>query len=613
MFDIVLAEFNNFVNAEEHSLTVLAADTIYSHFQDTFSTTHYNIFVGENGSGKNSALLVFRILGYRVFYITAASAPNYYTFLGDIQEGQGTIAEDEADNIGKSADKKIILKTGYASGGCVPKVGFSSNGARFQQSHLTFCHKWFAMEELPDEKYNRGTFDRSFIHNFMAGDVRYNIKEVLNNKDSESYKKLQHLRKLLFVFRLAHHHKLSKLPEIKTNLTNRNAELTHFLLRMFYGGRNFERVRKALSTLIAEKSYLKSNGVEAKICESLKLIMVEEGGGKEERDVYEISNEEFYSKLKEVMEATDNSFDSSGSSFYLPDGTLIKKRRISILLASKFKAKPFRTNHNRGFTISKKDVKKISEQYRVVDEIKVEQWNNEKTNGKGDVDNNGDNRNSVTEVTEVTDFKSAYPPFDNTDINGGETSNGLDEQQVKPNTHDTKEDDCLINTEDRDRNDEKTNAPIDFSTTDNSETNSNNNNLGSALTSTIFGKDATTPSDILPTTELPEKNRINHGKNGIDLKNNVNNIVHTHSESVTSVTTVTDLPPKYPCYYCGNGYSTNIDFDMELHLLEKHKDQLLKLPIRGSLDKREEYAISLTKKKMIENSAEDLNDEEESG
>jgi hypothetical protein len=50
---------------------------------------------------------------------------------------------------------------------------------------------------------------------------------------------------------------------------------------------------------------------------------------------------------------------------------------------------------------------------------------------------------------------------------------------------------------------------------------------------------------------------------------------------------------------------------MELHLHEKHKDQLLKLPIRGSLDKREEYVISLTKKKLIENFTEELNDKEE--
>jgi hypothetical protein len=86
--------FKKYVNAEEHHIVILSADTIYSYFQDKFSTVHYNIFVGDNGSGKNSALLVYRYLGYRVFYVTAASAPNYFTFLGEIEEGQGTIAED---------------------------------------------------------------------------------------------------------------------------------------------------------------------------------------------------------------------------------------------------------------------------------------------------------------------------------------------------------------------------------------------------------------------------------------------------------------------------------------------------------------------------------------
>ena len=36
-------------------------------------------------------LLVYRYLGYRVFYVTAASAANIYTFLGDEEEGQGTL------------------------------------------------------------------------------------------------------------------------------------------------------------------------------------------------------------------------------------------------------------------------------------------------------------------------------------------------------------------------------------------------------------------------------------------------------------------------------------------------------------------------------------------
>jgi hypothetical protein len=81
IFFKVKSVYKKYVNTEEYYITMLAADTIYSYFQDKFPTVHYNIFVGDNGSGKNSALLVYKYLGYRVFYVTAASAPNYFTFL----------------------------------------------------------------------------------------------------------------------------------------------------------------------------------------------------------------------------------------------------------------------------------------------------------------------------------------------------------------------------------------------------------------------------------------------------------------------------------------------------------------------------------------------------
>ena len=94
------------------------------------------------------------------------------------------------------------MKTGYASDGSVPKVEFSKNGSRNQASYLTFCHKWLAMEELPDEKRIRGVLDRSFIFKFIVGDVKYNIKDILKDKNSNQYKQLVHLRKLLFAFKL---------------------------------------------------------------------------------------------------------------------------------------------------------------------------------------------------------------------------------------------------------------------------------------------------------------------------------------------------------------------------------------------------------------------------
>ena len=77
--------------------------------------------------------------------MVSASAPNYFTFLGEIEECQGTIAEDEAEDIGYDREKRKILKTGYASGGCVLKVDLTYG--RTQGSFLTYGMKWLAMED----------------------------------------------------------------------------------------------------------------------------------------------------------------------------------------------------------------------------------------------------------------------------------------------------------------------------------------------------------------------------------------------------------------------------------------------------------------------------------
>jgi hypothetical protein len=124
LYQRVKSILRKYVNIDDHYLTVIAADIIYSYFQDKFSTVHYNIFVGDNGSGKNSALLVISRLAYRVYYLISASAPNYFTFYGNIEECQGTIAEDEVGDLDKDYQKQKILKSGYTSGGTVPKIDF---------------------------------------------------------------------------------------------------------------------------------------------------------------------------------------------------------------------------------------------------------------------------------------------------------------------------------------------------------------------------------------------------------------------------------------------------------------------------------------------------------
>ena len=127
----------------------MIGDIIWSYFQDRFGYTHYLIFTGDNGSGKNSALLVFKYLGYRVFYVVSASAPNYWTAYGSQEEGQVSIAEDEADDIGEDKKKNDLLKAGYQSGGrCLsPRFliiaflgnpAFSAGSFRFIEKHLLY-------------------------------------------------------------------------------------------------------------------------------------------------------------------------------------------------------------------------------------------------------------------------------------------------------------------------------------------------------------------------------------------------------------------------------------------------------------------------------------------
>jgi hypothetical protein len=387
------------------------------------------------------------------------------------------------------------------------------------------------MEELPSDKNNRGIFDRSFIHYFIKDQVAKNIKDVLKDQDSQTYKNLIHLRKLLFTFRLKNFD--FHFPKIKTNLEDRDVELTSFLLRMSYGGKNFDMIKRALAKMLYAKTYSKSNSIEAMITETIQRIIESEED--KNKIVIEFSNDIFEMEFRQITEAKDNAFDIQGSTFYLPDGTKISKYRLSRLLTSKFKAKPLRTNQFRGYRVNKNDIEKISKQYRIIDEIKVL-----------DVDE------KVTEVTQVTEFKGVFSP-------SGmllDVDHGGNDCEIHSNLH-------IQNTASRLDN----NTPESIQDLDNNRSN----------------KYGTMKENSQSIINLEPK------------------ACHTPSNRVTSVTSVTAVPPQFPCYFCGNNYKTNIDFDMGNHFLEKHKDQLSNYPIPGNREIKIDYVIAETKRRLSEN------------
>jgi hypothetical protein len=519
------------------------------------------------------------------------------------------------------------------------------------------------MEELPQGKNNRGVFDRSFIHYFMKGDVKYNIKDVLKDKESELYKRLVHLRKLLFAFKLVNYDR--KFPTVKTNLKDRDAELTHPLLSIFYEGRNFEKIRLALSKIIREKTSTKSNSIEALISETLRQLIEDKN-----EQIISISNDSFYFKFKVVTEAKDYAFDESNSTFYLPDGTKISKYKIINLLKSKFKAKLFRTNQVRGFTINKNDIEKISKQYDVIEEIIVNEDQTKETHSPDTTNNDDDekqitNEKKVTEVTGVTGSKDALPHFDDKTTEEVNQPRKEDEIHSKHTEGDDKDTISSKKENGLDKDSEPLNGSKVYCNTDDVNSVDNKSEVVNAAGSSPI---SSTELDTILRSNIIGNNNNNETKDGIrEIKEKigreplaskksiinqtesmtsnepsdktsftcplssssynsnsqqetrsskykiVSKKVYTPLKGVTGVTFVTALPPRYPCYFCGNDYKTCIDFDMELHLIEKHKDQMLKLPIKGNLEKRGGYLVQLTKKKMRrgENTVGDVDDDYE--
>lgn len=375
LFSLVETEFRKYVDVEGYYYTLLVGDTIWSYFQDIFPYTHYIIIVGDNDAGKNSALLLYRFLGYRVFYVTSASAPNYFTVLGNKEEGQVTIAEDEADDIARDKDKRNVFKTGYCSGGSIPKI--ETDGGRKQDNWLVYCHKWVAMEELPNDKNMKGILDRSLVLKFVTGNPQYNIKEVIRTgKDPEYeplYEKLIQIRKILFCYRLLHRE--DQFLNVKLNVKNRASELSKPLIRLFNNAPlTRQRILDDLSLFINERSENKKNTFEARLYNVIINLIMErkkliEKGTLNEDEVkvlgtHIFSNESIRYACKEEMDGSE--IPGKETAFYSTEFDQVTQKKITSILKSKFKV-----DGPKVYRIGQQTVRCVKFEQKYLDKIKA--------------------------------------------------------------------------------------------------------------------------------------------------------------------------------------------------------------------------------------------------
>jgi hypothetical protein len=148
-------------------LNLLAIEIISSYFQDRSPTTHHDIVLGGNGSGKSSYGDTFTAVGYRVVNLTDPNAANINRILGTIEIGQCTIVSDETGAIDKHPDLLSILKTGYSARGKTSKINDNSRDPEF---FSTYCFKMIISERMPNLREARGVLDRSFSFTTIKDD-----------------------------------------------------------------------------------------------------------------------------------------------------------------------------------------------------------------------------------------------------------------------------------------------------------------------------------------------------------------------------------------------------------------------------------------------------------
>jgi hypothetical protein len=225
--------WEKYIDADDFHISICAADTIFTYFQDKIGLTHYLFFVGGNGSGKSNNLTVLHFVAYRNMMSSGMTAANIYQFLGSREEGIGTICEDEADNIDEDREKMKVDKNGYTTG--FPYHRTDTSSGRQQLKFNTFCFKAFAAEKLPDSVKAKGFNQRTIELPCVYGSPKYDISEVVNPAGEEEYQQLLDelldTRNTLLVYRLLHFK--DKIPDIKLNIHNREKQLFKPVLRVF--------------------------------------------------------------------------------------------------------------------------------------------------------------------------------------------------------------------------------------------------------------------------------------------------------------------------------------------------------------------------------------------
>ncbi|MGI0056918.1 MAG: hypothetical protein ACREAK_06035 [Nitrosarchaeum sp.] len=250
---------DRYIVAKDLDKYLIVGNILVTYCQELISTVHFPYFVGETESGKSSVLHLGKFLNYRCLYGEDIPNADIYNFLGSDEEGCGTIAEDEAQELARDREKIRTYKNSYSKGSFKARMLITDSNKQ-QIYYKTFCPKWFAGEKIPQDK---GFQERLAVVYMTEGFPQSNIKRITKEELSQ----LSTLRNKLLIWKL---HNINKVCEkVETNLQGRDQELWEDFVSISFGTKYYDKFMNVAKYYTNQRHQTIYNSIEAKLCKAV--------------------------------------------------------------------------------------------------------------------------------------------------------------------------------------------------------------------------------------------------------------------------------------------------------------------------------------------------------
>jgi hypothetical protein len=354
--------WTKYIDADDFHISICAADTIFTYYQDKVGLTHYLFFVGGNDSGKSNNLFVLKHLAYRNLTSTGMTVANIYQFLGNGEEGQGTLCYDEADKLDEDRLMMAALKNGYLQG--CPVARIDTSFGRIQQKFNTYCWKAFAAEKFLDPVNAKGLIQRCIELKCYAGDPDYDIVEVIDDSGSEEFRplkdELNDIHNLLLAVRLLHYHEI--IPDVKLNIKRREKQLFKPLIRIFQNARTLDELLPVISRYVTRRREANSNTQHAFLYRAVADMI-------KSRRTSQLESSFIWNYIKETLPGAD--IAGRPLSYETSEFGTITQREVIQTLEHVFGAKGRKSHGIRMLDFDRYQLQRLGRVYDLATEVQV--------------------------------------------------------------------------------------------------------------------------------------------------------------------------------------------------------------------------------------------------